>query len=211
MSVCPQGHTTPAENSFCSVCGSPVSQGLPPVVDDPSAAPKLVITGDDLSPQAPAAQRSGSTLPAKNPDVVEARRRLIEEGYVDAKTGEATHGAPKAPEPARPLPGIPAQAAAQPRPTASRPTGPRYVGDANLGGIKLRQGIDCLAYVIAGIAMIVFGVSEDGSGWGVALGIAAILYGGWILIAESYWVSTFIYLIAILAVVAAFSAASGST
>lgn len=210
MSVCPQGHPTRAESAFCVVCGSPVQQGLPPVVDDPGAAAKLVITGDDLSPARPAALPPRPEVPAKNPDVVEARRRLVEEGFIDEQTGEVTHDGRQLPPIQRPTSGTPARIASAAGRTTPRPSGPRFVGDADLGGIKLRQGIDCLAYVIAGIAMIVFGVSEDGSGWGVVFGIAAILYGGWILVAESYWVSTFIYLIAILAVVAAFSSGSGS-
>ena len=207
MTVCAQGHETPAESAFCVVCGSRVQQTLPPVLDDPAAPARLVITGDDLSTERPAALPPRPDLPSRNPSVVEARRRLVEDGYVDPRSGEVTHGTPKGPSAAEPRTGTPNRAPA-PRP-APQHTGPRFIGDADLGGISVRQGIDSLAYVIAGIAMIVFGVSEEGSPWGIALGIAAILYGGWVLVAESYWVSTFIYLIAILAVVAAFGAGSG--
>ncbi len=90
----------------------------------------------------------------------------------------------------------------------ARPS-PRYVSDAQLGeNFTVRQVLDGLCWMIAGIAAVVFGTQpEFSSGWVIAGGLAAVAYGLRVLFGGgSYWVSNFVYLIAILSVMAAFGA-----
>jgi len=87
---------------------------------------------------------------------------------------------------------------------SARPS-PRYVSDAQL---TVRQVLDGLCWMIAGIAAVVFGTQpEFSSGWVIAGGLAAVVYGLRVLFGGgSYWVSNVVYLIAILSVTAAFGA-----
>lgn len=76
-------------------------------------------------------------------------------------------------------------------------TGPRFVGDANLGGISVRQGLDAACYVIAGIALFVLAAQPDVGGWTALFGVAAVLYGlKIVLLGGPYWVSSFVYVLA---------------
>ncbi len=91
---------------------------------------------------------------------------------------------------------------------SSRAT-PRYVGDAGIGDLwSVRQVFDAACWVIAGIAMIVLALQpETSSGWVVVIGIAGVLYGLRILFGGgSYWVSSWVYVIAFFAVVVTFGA-----
>lgn len=65
-----------------------------------------------------------------------------------------------------------------------------------------------MCWVIAGIAVIVFGAQPDvGSGWAVVIGLLGIGYGLRVLFGSgSYWTSNFVYVIALLAVFAALGA-----
>ena len=91
---------------------------------------------------------------------------------------------------------------------SARPS-PRYVSDAQIGeNFTVRQVLDGLCWMIAGIAAVVFGTQpEFSSGWVIAGGLAAVVYGLRVLFGGgSYWVSNVVYLIAILSVAAAFGA-----
>ena len=93
-----------------------------------------------------------------------------------------------------------------PAPALSGTAGsPRFLGDADLGsGLTVRRLFDAACYVVAGIAFIAIGATTEGGGWGVVGGVAAMLYGAKIaLTTTSYWVSSLIYVVAVLAVAAA--------
>lgn len=84
----------------------------------------------------------------------------------------------------------------------------RYIGDAHVGVWTVRQLFDALCWILAGIMLIVIGAAPDiSSGWLIALGICVALYGVWILVgARSYWVSSWVYALALIAVVGAWAA-----
>ncbi len=109
----------------------------------------------------------------------------------------------------------PVQARPATRPSTTSPASqgnratPRYVGDAGIGDLwSVRQVFDAACWIIAGIAMIVLAVQpETSSGWVVVIGIAGVLYGLRILFGGgSYWVSSWVYVIAFFAVVFSFGA-----
>ncbi len=100
------------------------------------------------------------------------------------------------------------QSASRAAAQSTRPS-PRYVSDAQIGeNFTVRQVLDGLCWMIAGIAAVVFGTQpEFSSGWVIAGGLAAVVYGLRVLFGGgSYWVSNVVYLIAILSVAAAFGA-----
>ena len=107
----------------------------------------------------------------------------------------------------------PQRATRQPPPRTAAPrarASPRYVSDAQIGeNFTVRQVVDGLCWMIAGIAAVVFGTQpEYSSVWVILIGIAAVIYGLRVLFAGgSYWVSNVVYLITILTVTAAFAAA----
>ncbi len=106
----------------------------------------------------------------------------------------------------------PQQPTRQPPPRTAAPNArpsPRYVSDAQIGeNFTVRQVIDGLCWIIAGIAGIVLATQPElFNVWIILVGIAAVIYGLRVLFGGgSYWVSNFVYLIAILAVAAAFGA-----
>lgn len=103
----------------------------------------------------------------------------------------------------------PAPQEREPRAPVAANDGPRFIGDAELGGVSLRRMFDAACYVVAGIAFIVIG-ADTNTTWGVVLGVGVILYGAKIaLTLSSYWVSTGIYVVAFLAVVATFGVLGG--
>lgn len=97
-------------------------------------------------------------------------------------------------------------------PVASAPThqpegdgGPRWVGDATLGGRSVSRTVDAGCYVLTGIMLIVIAVSISKPVVSL-LGVGAILYGGWIYATRgSYWRSTAVYALAIIALIGGFS------
>lgn len=91
--------------------------------------------------------------------------------------------------------------------------GPRYIGVADLGGgVTVRRLFDAACYVIAGVALIVMAASTKDAGWAAVAGIGVIVYGGKIaLTTTSYWVSTMIYLLAVLAIAGAIGTLQTST
>jgi hypothetical protein len=100
--------------------------------------------------------------------------------------------------------------AASTRPTTA-PTagGARFFGDAApIAGIPLSRILNSACYLIAGIACLVMSTQPNYPAvWLVLIGMAGIGYGGKILVTRSsYWVSTAVYVIAVIAVVAAFTA-----
>jgi hypothetical protein len=88
--------------------------------------------------------------------------------------------------------------------------GHRYVSTAQIGDMSIRRLFDAACYLIAGIAFLVLPVvanedtaSSEGTnlGWIAFFGVGAILYGLKIALTRtSYWVSTLIYLVAVLSV-----------
>ena len=162
-----------------------------------------------------------STKPERGwyPDPVDARRERF--WNVDTWTsrtrragqfGETHIAAPKphppAPDPAARRPDTTHVSDAGRHATQARLTseGPRYVGDAAVGEYwSVRQLLDAAAYVVAGIALIVMAMQPDvDSAWLPLIGLASMLYGAKIAIAGgSYWVSSWVYAIAGIAVLVA--------
>ncbi|MEI4273027.1 hypothetical protein TEK04_14965 [Klenkia sp. LSe6-5] len=103
------------------------------------------------------------------------------------------------------------------RPTTNGTTSPRddgygrarFVGDAApVAGIPLSRVLNAACYVISGIAIIVIGVQVGhGTAGAAALGLAAIAYGVYVVLSRgSYWVSSWIYVLTIIAVLGMFGA-----
>lgn len=89
-----------------------------------------------------------------------------------------------------------------------KPSRHRYIGDAQVGVWTVRQLLDALCWILAGIMLIVIGAQPDiSSGWVIALGLPVALYGIWILVgARSYWVTSWVYALALIAVIGAWTA-----
>jgi hypothetical protein len=88
------------------------------------------------------------------------------------------------------------------------------VGDATpLGGPSISRILNALCYIIAGVASFVLAAQPGvGRGWPIVFGIGGVLYGLKILFTRSsYWVSSFVYVVAILAVSWAIGAVSQSS
>ncbi|MCC5947257.1 MAG: hypothetical protein JJT89_02270 [Nitriliruptoraceae bacterium] len=85
----------------------------------------------------------------------------------------------------------------------------RYVGDAQVGGRTIARTLDAAAYWVAGIALF-FIASQIGGALPVLIGIGAIVYGLVIFAGEgTYWVSSVVYVLALFAVIGAFTAVFG--
>lgn len=141
-------------------------------------------------------------------------------GYSASSTPDASAPGttyPASPYPASPYPAAPQPAFAGEAPVPSGATAApgygkaKFVGDAApVGGIPLSRILNSLCYVIAGIALLVMSGQPGFPGGGsmavaILLGIGAILYGGKILLTRtSYWVSSWVYILAIGAVAAMF-------
>ena len=119
------------------------------------------------------------------------------------------------PVPAAPVHEYPEPAAGVPQPSGATSAAQygqaRFVGDAApIGGIPLSRLFNAICYAIAGIALLVISAQPDLPGGGsmalaVAIGLGAIAYGAKILLTRtSYWVSSWVYLLAFGAVAAMF-------
>lgn len=86
----------------------------------------------------------------------------------------------------------------------------RWVGDAEVAGRPLGRVFDASCYAVAGIAVVVAGLaSTDDSAppWLPLIGGAGVLYGLRIFLTDgSYWTSTWVYVIALFAVLFALGA-----
>jgi hypothetical protein len=152
-----------------------------------------------------------------DPALVRAELQELVTAMTTAPHAVAAATTPAEPEPAAsPLPI--ATAAAQPVPSGAHVAPDagygkaRFVGDAApVGGIPLSRLFNAICYIIAGIALVVMSQLAGFPGGGsmalaIVAGLGAIAYGAKIMMTRtSYWVTSWVYVLAIGSVVAMFS------
>jgi hypothetical protein len=151
-----------------------------------------------------------------DPALVRAELQELVAAMTDAPDAVQAALPPAQPEPAAsPLPAAPP--AAEPVPSGAHAASDaeygkaRFVGDAApVGGIPLSRLFNAICYIIAGIALVVMSQLAGFPGGGsmalaIVIGLAAIAYGAKIMLTRtSYWVSSWVYLLAFGSVAAMF-------